>query len=340
MHKKKIALSLDGGGGRGLFSVNIMLLLKRCLNIDLCETFSLVVGASVGAMVGALIAFKMLDEDFDKILEKVIKMSKEIFTGDRDLIHGLTNPMYTGKNKRNALKTIFGDTLRLGDACLPFVVLCTHMDGTPHMLKSWNYDDGNILLLDALDASSAAPLYFPPVEVKRDFFLVDGGCTINNPTAVTMMLMRERYQQIRSHFKILSIGTHGVLSQKPMTSTEAKNMGLINWMKRGLIGLLMGSNDTSVVDIARSMLGSENVLRIRCQVNTSLDTFNEQTISILISETIRVWGEKEQEILEFVLPIDPDDITETTRTIKGECLAMVVGDDRRLNMVVGDDRRL
>jgi patatin-like phospholipase/acyl hydrolase len=321
MGKKKIALSLDGGGARGLFSLNILLLLKKCLNVELCETFSLVVGASVGALVGALIAFKLLDEDFEKILEKVLQMGKDLFTGDKDMIKGLTKPIYSGKNKRNTLKKIFGDTLRLGDACLPFVVLCTHVNGTPRMLKSWNYDDGNVLLLDALDASSAAPLYFPPVQIQGEF-LVDGGCTINNPTAVTAMLMRECYHQIRLHFKILSIGTHGVVKQKELTQTEADNMGLMDWISRDLIGLLMGSNDTSAVHIAESLLGPKNVLRIKCQVNTSFDTFNEQTISVLIKETIKVWTEKEQDLLEFVLPIDPYDTTELTRTVSGECLAI------------------
>lgn len=322
MEKRKIVLSLDGGGARGLFSLNILLLLKKCLNIELCETFSLVVGASIGAIIGALIAFKLLDEDFEKILEKVLKIGKNLFTGDVDFIKGLIKPLYCGKKKRNALKQIFGDQICLGDACLPFVIICTNINGTPRMFKSWNYDDGKVSLLDALDASSAAPLYFPPVQVRGEF-LVDGGCTINNPTAVSVMLMREYYQTIKFQFKILSIGTHGMITQKPLTSDEADKMGFINWISRDLIGLLMGSNNTSAFDMAKSLLGQGNVLRITCQINTALDNLNDQTISILISETLKVWTKKEQELINFVLPIDIDDnIIKTRRTVTGECLAI------------------
>ena len=319
MLKKKLALSLDGGGARGLFSLNILMLLKKCIGVELCEVFSIAVGASVGALVGALVAFKILDEKFDVILDNVLQLGKTIFTGNKDLIKGLTKPLYSGKTKRSAIKKLFGDTYRLRDACIPFVVICTNINGTPHILKSWDPEDGNVLLLDALDASSAAPLYFPPVRINEEF-LVDGGCTINNPTAVTMMLMREYYQSVQLNFKILSIGTHGVIRQTPITASESENMGLIDWIARDLVGLLMGSNDTSAVDISRSMLGAKNVLRIVCQVNTTLDTLDEPTISNLISETVKVWTEKEQDILDFILPADP--MNTVSRTIQGECLAV------------------
>lgn len=296
-YMKRIVLSLDGGGARGLFSLNILLLLKQNLTRPLYQSFNLVVGSSIGAVVGSLVACRMLDEKKD-ILDRTLDIGKSIFdTSVRSGFGGFLEPIYNGKSKRAGLKQLFGE-LKMSDVSIPLCIVTTHMNGTPKLIKSW--ENGDVLIYEALDASTAAPVFFPPVEVKGEY-LVDGGCISNNPVAIAMLCSLQ-LKPGDMDFKILSIATKNIRTYKKLDETSKNKLGLSEWIKRDLIGMLMGSNDTTVTDLAKMILGNENVLRLFCDVTTSLNKFDNNTIQLLFSETHRVWHEEKEIIIKFVEP--------------------------------------
>ena len=300
---RKVLLSLDGGGVKGLFALNLLVLIKDCLNINLYETFALVVGSSVGAIIAALLAFGMLDdEESDNIMDRVLSLTEKLFQG-RDLLKALLNSMYDGNEKTNALKELFGDR-KLGDKDLkvPLCIIVTRINGEAKYLCSWNEADSDITIAEALDASSSAPIYFPPVKIKDSYF-IDGGCTSNNPIGATL-LASLKISPNDLNIKILSLGTRVLSSHVPESENTVKNMGLIKWISMNIINVLMGVNNNTEQLLAEQLIGKENVLRVSCNVIASLDKLNSKTIDALVCETLRVWQENAAEITDFISASD------------------------------------
>jgi patatin-like phospholipase/acyl hydrolase len=297
----RLLLSLDGGGVKGLFALNLLMLLKSCLNIDLSNTFHLVVGSSVGAIIAALLSCGMLDdEDNSTIIERILIMSQKLFQG-RDLLKSLLNPMYDGIEKRKALFEIFGDRT-LGDTTLkvPLCIIVTRITGQAKYLCSWNETDKNIKIVDALDASSSAPIYFPPVKINGHYF-IDGGCTSNNPIGATL-LSSLKISPNDLNFKILSLGTRiQHVKEEATEPMDGQNFGLIKWISNNIINVLMGVNNNTEELLAKQLLGNENVLRVACNVMASLDKLNSNTIDALLCETMRVWQENSSQLTKFIL---------------------------------------
>ena len=297
--KRRILLSLDGGGSRGLFALNILILLKHCLGIKLCDTFGLAVGSSVGAIVAALLAFGILDSD-SNILDRVLALGRVMFKG-KPLINGLFSPIYSGKEKHAGLKELFG-TLTMKDTHLPICIITTNVDGRVRYICSWNPEDANILVADALCASAAAPIYFPPVRIGADF-LVDGGVTNNNPIGATL-LASLRMVPGDLHVKILSIGTHVAVDGTKAAPDDMSNMGIGQWFggEHDLIGLIMGDGDTTEQQLAEALIGKDNVLRVSCDIKARLDMLDDSTVNALLCETVRVWHRDASALREFVAP--------------------------------------
>ena len=70
------------------------------------------------------------------------------------------------------------------DCCRTFVVAKRHLahDATPVLFKSYQIEGTEIscTILEAARATSAAPTYFPEMEIDGNFY-VDGGIGYNNP---------------------------------------------------------------------------------------------------------------------------------------------------------------
>lgn len=163
---------------------------------------------------------------------------------------GVCGPQYSNDYLRQELENVFGDR-KLKDVIVPVqVVTYDATSNRPLYLNS--LDHGDVLMVDAALASSAAPTFFPPykfeipAEPGVHYRCVDGGVFDNNPVLAALRFAVEvhRHQtheeaDIR-HFKLVSIGTG-------YTPTVTNFGGLLKAGKLGWVSTViqMGMDGTS-----------------------------------------------------------------------------------------------
>lgn len=179
-NKKSVALVIGSGGIKCAAVVGLW----RVLNEEGIEVES-IVGCSGGSLYGALIAN-------GTELDKVEEMSRTFWTSD--IMHGYTENLRASKdgtlrfNERSGLvddsvinkkiQIIYGD-MKFSDLQLPFKVVATDLLSGEKVILS----DGNVA--DAIRASSAIPIIFPPWEVDGRL-LIDGAASDPLPIDVAI----------------------------------------------------------------------------------------------------------------------------------------------------------
>ena len=178
--ENKYLLSLDGGGVREIATVIFLSKLEKALGTPLHKKFDFFIGTSAGAITAMALSIAKMsgdnllefwsEETFDRILDSSLWDSKL----------GLmqTNPKYDGKGKKQVLKEYFGD-FKLGDASGDLAIVSYDIEERKPLLLT-SYGNSNISVIDAGNASSAAPIYYPPARVGNRY-LIDGGIVANNP---------------------------------------------------------------------------------------------------------------------------------------------------------------
>lgn len=214
---KKI-LALDGGGIRGMITVEVLAEIENLLrqklgrgdDFVLADYFDFVAGTSTGAIIAACISIGMKvsdirtfyiesgEEMFDKAFllkrfrhkyedKKLAAKMKEVFN------KGTTQDTTLGSDR---LKTVLMMVMRNATTDSPWPVSNNPFakynqrvrdDGSPR-------DDCNLdlPLWQLVRASTAAPVYFPPEVVQcgqHEFVFVDGGITTYNNPAFQAFLM-------------------------------------------------------------------------------------------------------------------------------------------------------
>jgi hypothetical protein len=201
-------LALDGGGIRGIITLEILArieqLLQRKLGRDdtfvLSEYFDYIAGTSTGAIIATCLA---LGKRVDWIRNFYLISGKEMF--DAALL--LQRYYYKYKDDRLAalLQREIGKETELGSDELQTLLLLIMRNATTD--SPWpisnnpkaKYNDRqradcnlNFPLWQLVRASTAAPIYFPPEVIDlgaKSFIFMDGGVTVYNNPAFQLFLM-------------------------------------------------------------------------------------------------------------------------------------------------------
>jgi patatin-like phospholipase/acyl hydrolase len=251
--RPKRMLALDGGGIRGLITIEILGRLEALLrdaygdqDLVLADYFDYVGGTSTGAIIATGIARGM---SVDKIRNfylqggRVMLKPAPFFTRflyHRNVATGLTA----------ALKAELGETTLLGDPAMRTLLLLVMrnvdtdstwpLSNNPRALfNQGTAEDGNNLLVplwQLVRASTAAPTYFPPEELhigKNDFIFVDGAVSVYNNPAFLLYLMatlapyRLGWERGEDQLLLVSVGTgmsaHETKGLKPSQMTMLYN---------------------------------------------------------------------------------------------------------------------
>lgn len=223
-------LSLNGGGVRGLFTVNVLAEIERILEEEMGQEdakigdyFDLITGTSIGGILALGLAAgksaRELEEVFRKQAPLIFPPSRPRWGWVRKF-RTIFKPKYNSQPLFNAVASMIGKEITFNDlnrrVMIPAVNLST---GKPQFFKTShnpNFNrDGRIPLLDAAMATSAAPTYFLPHHCEAlDAYFADGGLVANNPSFIAL---HEVFQDMTSDFpdakvddvKILNIGTLG-----------------------------------------------------------------------------------------------------------------------------------
>lgn len=183
----RVILALDGGGMRGILTIQLLKKLEEVSGIPCYDLADMVAGTSTGGIIAGLIARGHTALEIEDLYDKLIK---EVFH-KRPIGNRFLNPPQFGKKRyRELLKDIIGDKLSLQDACkikdLDLMITARDMSAAEEtFFTSFKQADGTyhgtykeVLLRAVMEATMSAPTYFYPLER-----FVDGGVTThNNPS--------------------------------------------------------------------------------------------------------------------------------------------------------------
>lgn len=234
-------LALDGGGIRGLITLEVLSALEKKLAAHYCrgsefrlsQFFDYVAGTSTGAIIAAAIARGMSAQN---ILEFYVQYGAQIFTRRH---WGVWNSLYQNGPLQQLLSQIYDKETTLEPGNLKTLLLVVMRNATTDSV--WpvtsnpfaKYNEPSrkdcnlrVPLWQLVRASTAAPVYFPPEVISWDrddpdkaFVCVDGGTTAyNNPAfLLARMATESRYSldwtRGEDQLLIVSVGTgeHAVL---------------------------------------------------------------------------------------------------------------------------------
>lgn len=156
---KKLGLALGGGATRGFAIFPILNNL-----IDLGIKFEYVSGTSVGSIIGA---YYCLNEEIETLYEKLSAFNKKDWLKLADLSYGIGKPIIKGEKIKNLLLSIF-QKKTFNDLKVPLIIAATNLNTG----KIEYISEGKIV--DAIQASIAYPVIFPPHKIKKHHY-IDGG---------------------------------------------------------------------------------------------------------------------------------------------------------------------
>ncbi len=188
----KVLLSIDGGGMRGIFTIQLLKKLEEVAGAPCYVWCDMVAGTSTGAIIASLLLTKHtateIEEKYEALVSKVF--TKRNLFADRFM----NPPKFDKVNYRKYVKEIIGD-ITLKEACQNAGIDCmlTSKDmsaGEETFFTSFKNNSGNYtgtyqdsLLRAVMEATMSAPTYFVPLER-----FIDGGTTTyNNPTLAAVM---------------------------------------------------------------------------------------------------------------------------------------------------------
>lgn len=262
----KRLLALDGGGIRGVISIEILAKIEALLqnrennpNLKLSDYFDYIGGTSTGAIIAAALSlgmsvgeirdFYMADGPTMFTRVSAFNFRKRLFS------------KYTREQLATRLKLVFGESIRLGSEdikTLLLIVLRNETTDSPWPISNnpnakFNRDKSdpscnlNIPLWQLVRASTAAPTYFPPEEIEiglNKFIFVDGGLSpFNNPalqlfTMATAEPYNLNWPVGEENILLVSVGTGSVFRE--VASLRAEHMNLLYTARTAPGSLLAG----------------------------------------------------------------------------------------------------
>jgi hypothetical protein len=240
----RVILALDGGGMRGILTVQLLKKLEEVAGIPCHALFDMVSGTSTGAIIAGLIATGHTAAAIEKLYEDLVaEVFDRRFLGSRFL----NPPAYSKEKYRGLLRNIIKD-ISLEEACrstdVDMMITSKDMSAAEETFFScFNQGDGSyygtykeVLLRAVLEATMSAPTYFHPLER-----FVDGGTTTyNNPSLAALMeavsysradkdYTKSAYQM--GHITLFSFGT-GIARQfiQPDATINPKGIDIAFWL--------------------------------------------------------------------------------------------------------------
>ncbi|MFA6572191.1 MAG: CBASS cGAMP-activated phospholipase [Bacteroidota bacterium] len=236
-------LAIDGGGIKGLFSAKIIQHFEETYNCYISDYFDLICGTSTGGILALALSQKIKASEICDLYEK---KGKIIFPKQHPFIAKYKQYVKGGKYSSKPLETALIETFGnrcIGDShnllCIPAYSI------TDSKACVFKYDhnannsvhnrDNSLKCVDVALATSAAPTYFPIVEMgdKIGKHLVDGGVFSNNPSIVGLIEAIRFFVGTGKDYtnaKILSISS----LKKPNgeSHTINKNRAFFDWKEK------------------------------------------------------------------------------------------------------------
>lgn len=291
--QKRKMLALDGGGIRGVLTLEILAEMEKQLrqklnkgdDFVLGDYFDYIGGTSTGAIIAAGLSIGM---SVQELLDFYVTKGKDMF--DKNFILKRWKALYESGPLLEMLKQTFGENtdlmVRKGKyKSLLLVVTMNRSTDSPWPISNnplAKYNDeslpdcnSKIKLFQLVRASTAAPVYFPPETIQWDphdpeksFVFVDGGVTpYNNPAFLMYRMATQSAYNLNwatgeDKLLIISVGTGSATSAGSYDNLLEAAKGLPN----NLMYAMQVDQDINCRTIGRCTYGANIDLELRYMV--------------------------------------------------------------------------
>lgn len=235
MDKKIFILTMEGGGTRGILQAKFLQLLEEKIGIPIYDLFDFFTGVSIGG-IHALILAVLRGSGKDLCNLYARKNLRKIFSKSSWITFPMIfSPKYDGKGKTAFLYSLFGERILQDSPKEVLVSTYDFMNNRPYFFSSFSKNPLTLSsrVCDIADATSAAPVYFPPKGISsHNTFFIDGGFMSNNGTSDALIeAFKAGYSE--KNIKILSLGTGGIEKAYKKMGKHSQKWGAAQWFTKG-----------------------------------------------------------------------------------------------------------
>jgi patatin-like phospholipase/acyl hydrolase len=298
-------LSINGGGIRGALSSRFLENLEKNMKLSLYDKFQVFTGTSTGAFIISSIAYKKMTAAKISTELYTLEMSNKMMSKSLwDRMFGCFQfqSVYDGKGKTELLHDIYGDETIQNTYKKVLIPIYDVTDETPKFIRSWRPDiEPNYILSNILDATSAAPPYYPSVEYIPGKKAIDGWFACYNPSIAAYISILEEYPG-EDDIRVLSIGTGRGMG--PEVNKRSSNWDGFQWVGTGgMIDVLYDSqvdtNDYLMKSLTRS--NGHKYLHVDISIeNSEMDDTTENNIFYMRSMGDDMWKKWKTEVLALL----------------------------------------
>lgn len=301
-------LSIDGGGSRGIISIEILKSIRQLTGKEIHESFDVICGSSTGAILAFLLGVKRTSLEecsllYRQLANELFSMNTLIGTGKLFFNHAF----YDTVKFENILRDALGEDRLVdtaADSLTPKILAVSTVVNQPslrpyvfrnyrhrHELKSRYLGGCGHKLWEALRASSAAPGYFEEFKLGKDIHQ-DGGLLTNSPCALAIHEAKLIWPATPLQCVVsLGTGIHYGSSQR-LDSTFSS-------LREKLLKVVASATDTEAVHtILEDLLPKNIYFRFNPPLKTDipLDEGSEETLDKLVLDAEHYLEKKQKEL--------------------------------------------
>ncbi|GBC01009.1 hypothetical protein RclHR1_04030004 [Rhizophagus clarus] len=223
-------LSIDGGGICGVLPALWLSEIEHRTRRPISHLFNMIAGTSTGGIIAAGLSVPSWEILYDSkknqyyecsdskpkhsaldVLNIYQNRAKDLFIPvNNNDSWSIFKPKYTNQDRSSLFSEYFGK-IRLKQALTELVIPAVNENNLEQTHFFTRYDDRSDYseddtFFDTLMATTAAPIFFPPYEIKGRGSFLDGALHLNNPT-IAAYEKAIQYNAAKEKISVLSLGT-------------------------------------------------------------------------------------------------------------------------------------
>jgi len=307
MERRKSVLCLDGGGSRGVITLQFLKRIETITGEPITQFFDLIIGTSTGGLIALMLAY--LDLDLDGIERLYLDLSSKIFfssslekalhyfvggyianTGEVEKIaKEIFQDIPLTKETKNLVKVaVIAANVSIQGTTTPFYF--PNFEIVLHEEEEYDYTT-SALVVEAALSTSAAPFFFKHRNIN-DILLQDGGLIANNPTESALNICEIMWEGIPILFTSLGTGREEVVETKEKLN---KKKGRKKDTKGRALQSLTSSQ--TIFERVQRMIRKDKLLEL-IRLNIILEGDDEKKLDITNRSILNRLIEKANQYLE------------------------------------------
>jgi patatin-like phospholipase/acyl hydrolase len=311
-------LSVDGGGIRGLFPARLLQHVEEATGRPAATMVDVLAGTSAGGMLVTALAARIPAKTIGDLLAQ---KGAVMFANPAGEVGNFLRPKYSPAPLEAELLAMLGDRWLSSLPITPYLLVTSYaiqlpapvqIDGgavtttrDPVLFSSRavravappDAGDYDFLLRDVCRATSAAPTYFPPAEIKsrsgKTLYCVDGGIGDNCPALTAFTEFRN------GSTRILSLGTGTI--EAPLDAKAAMEWGEARWITPLIECMMDFATDKTCRQLDR-LLGMDHI-RIDSPLGAVASAFDDASpgnVAAIEALAEKVWADAGDRILKML----------------------------------------